>query len=82
MTNRKEVPVKNHPGIYKKAQFDPVRRKWNETGKYRTTRCVMKDGSSTKEQAVFDSLEDAKAFRMGTIDKRRGAPASSVKLHG
>jgi len=34
-------------------------------------RWVTKDGNSTKEQAVFDNLEDAKAFRMGTIDKRR-----------
>lgn len=71
MKNRKEVPVKNHPGIYKKIHLDLVSRKWKETGKYRATRWVNKGGVSIREQAVFDNLEDAKAFRMGLIEKER-----------
>ena len=69
MTKRKEVPVKHHPGIYKRFVFHEPIQKWIDTGKYRVIRRIVVDGGSSKEQAVFDSLEDAKAFRLGILEK-------------
>ena len=69
MTKRKEVPVKHHPGIYKRFIFHEPTQKWIDTGKYRVIRRIVVDGGSSKEQAVFDSLEDAKAFRLGILEK-------------
>ncbi|GEM_PF-851900 len=68
-TKRKEVPVKNNPGIYKKLEFDAKSNKWKDTGKYRALRRVYENGCSRKEQAVFNNIEEAKGFRLGRSDK-------------
>ncbi|RYZ93297.1 MAG: hypothetical protein EOP06_01475, partial [Proteobacteria bacterium] len=66
---RKEVAVKNQPGIYKCFVFDEEKQKWIDTGKYRAMKRVVRDGQSVKEQGKFDSFEDAKNFRIGLIEK-------------
>lgn len=66
---RKEVPVRNYPGIYKRYKQDKKTGKWMETGKYRALRRVVVNGQSKKEQGVFDNFEDAKNFRLGRIEK-------------
>ena len=65
----KEVPVRNNPGIYKRYEFDSFSGTWVHTGKYRAIRRNVVDGASEKEQAVFDSIEDAKSFRNGTAQR-------------
>ncbi len=69
MITRKEQPVRNYPGISKRLEFDGQTKKWRETGKYRAMRRIVENGISRKEQAVFDSLEDALRFRQGEIEK-------------
>lgn len=71
---RKEEPVRNNPGIYRRFEFNELKGKWIETGKFRSLRRVMVRGLSRKEQAVFDNMEDAKAFRAGLTEKRDGGP--------
>src|SRR3954470_16118487 len=63
-TKRKEMPVKNHPGIYKVFHLNES-GKWVESGKYRALRRVIENGSSKKEQAIFTNFEDARGFRAG-----------------
>ena len=65
----KEVPVRNNPGIYKRYEFDEPSQKWKDTGKYRALRRISENGLSRKEQANFDNIDDAKAFRAGTLGK-------------
>lgn len=67
MNNRKEIPVRNNPGIYKQIRFDG--KGWKDTSKFRAIRRVVLDGRSRKEQAIFDNIEDAKSFRAGLLDK-------------
>ncbi len=66
---RKEEPVRNNPGIYRRLEFDELKGKWKDTGKYRAIRRITVRGLSIKEQGVFDNIEDAKAFRLGLIQK-------------
>ncbi len=67
---RKEIPVRNNPGIYREIQLEKS-GVWRETGKFRAIRRIYVNGESKKEQATFHSLEDAKAFRLGKIGKLR-----------
>ena len=69
MNKQTDRVLNNHPGIYKRFTFDDDSRTWKDTGKFRAIRRVVHDGVSKKEHAVFDNLEDAKAFRAGRIDK-------------
>lgn len=72
--NKKEVKLKNQPGIYKILRFDPDKNKWVETGRYRALRRINgPNGKSKKDQAIFDNYEDAQAFRRGAKPKP-GAP--------
>jgi integrase len=71
---RKEEPVRNNPGVYKRFEFDQNKSRWIETGKYRAVRHTKQNGEVRREQAVFDSLEEAKAFRSGLTEKERGGP--------
>jgi integrase len=66
---RKEVAVKNQPGIYKVLVFDEAKNKWIDTGTYRAMRRIVRDGKSIKEQAKFSSFEDAKRYRLGLLEK-------------
>lgn len=68
-TARKETPVRNNPGIYKRYKFDNSSQKWIDTGKYRALRQISENGLSRKEQAVFDNIEDANLFRSGALKK-------------
>ncbi|MBK7891214.1 MAG: site-specific integrase [Bdellovibrionales bacterium] len=71
---KKEVKVKNQPGIYKVLRFGPAKYKWVDTGRYRALRRINgANGKPKKDQAVFDNFEDAQAFRRGAIPKP-GAP--------
>ncbi len=72
MIKRKEIPVKNNPGIYKRLEFDESSQKWKGAGKYRAIRRIVLDGISRKEQGVFDSIDAAKLFRSGESDKPTG----------
>ena len=75
---KKEVKVKNQPGIYKVLQFDHEKNKWIDTGRYRALRRINgADGKPKKDQAVFDNYEDAQAFRRGAIPK-----PNTATLHG
>jgi len=81
MITRKEQPVRNYPGIYKRLELDGRTGKWRDTGKYRAMRRVVENGSSRKEQAVFDNLEDALRFRQGEIEKApigNNAPRNTI----
>lgn len=69
MTKRKEVSVRNHPGIYKRLELDEKTGKWEETGKYRAIRRTVIGTEVRRECAVLDGIEDAKAFRLGEIEK-------------
>lgn len=73
-TKRKEVPVRNNPGIYKELRFEEASQKWKETGKFRAIRRAKEESGSKKEQAVFDNIEDAKSFRMGHLEKGSNGP--------
>jgi integrase len=70
MKKRKEIPVRNNPGIYKEVQCQNDGGTWVETGRYRAMRRVYINGESKKQQAMFRSLEDARAFRSGTLEKQ------------
>lgn len=72
MKKRKEEPVRNNPGITRRFEFDERKGCWIETGKYRAVRHTIKNGQVQREQAVFDNLEDARAYRAGLADKPRG----------
>jgi len=76
MNKRMEKPVNNNPGIYKEFRFDVDNQKWKDTGRYRAVRRVIEDGRSKKEQAVFNSIEEAKAFRAGA--RKKEVDASGV----
>jgi integrase len=65
----KEVPVRNHPGISKRFEFDEESQEWIDSKKFRALRRIIVNGVPKKEQAVFDNLEDAKLFRFGKLDK-------------
>jgi len=75
MKKRKEIPVKNNPGIYKLIECDSEDGIWMETGKYRALRRTYINGESKKEQAVFHSLQDARAFRSGALEKQPVGPS-------
>jgi len=81
MKKRKEVPVKYHPGIYKRFVLHEPTQKWIDTGSFRVIRRTVVDGVSKKEQAVLDSLDDAKAYRAGLAEKAAtgtNAPRNTV----
>lgn len=67
---RKEVAVRNNPGIAKEFFWCEQTSKWKETGKYRATRRVRTHERSKRETCFFDNLEEAKLFRQGLIEKR------------
>lgn len=69
MSERKEVPLKNHPGISKRFEWNGKSQQWVDTGKFRSLRRVIIDDRSRKQQAVFDNLEEAKAYRSGSLEK-------------
>jgi len=69
MNKQTDRSLRNHPGIYKRFYFDSDTGQWNETGKYRAIRRVVINGIPKKQNAVFDNLEDAKAFRAGRAEK-------------
>lgn len=69
MSKRMEKPIRNNPGLCKEFKFDGGSGTWKETGKIRAIRRVIENGQSKKQQGVFDNIEDAKAFRLGTLDK-------------
>lgn len=72
---KKEVKVKNQPGIYKIFQFDHDKNKWIDTGKYRALRRINDvNGKPKKDQAIFNNYEDAQSFRRGATPKP-GSPA-------
>jgi len=71
---RKEEPVRNNPGIYRRFDFDENKGRWVENGKYRAVRHTKQNGEVRREQAVFENLEDAKTFRAGLSEKERGGP--------
>ncbi len=66
---RKEIAVKNQPGIYKVFFFDEEKQKWIDSGSYRAIRRSVRDGKSVKEQAKFSSFDEAKLFRTGFLNK-------------
>lgn len=79
---RKDVPVRNNPGIYKRLEFDPETSQWKDTGKYRAVRSFSENGKYKKEQGVFDYLSEAKSFRLGLhIKVKRGKISQSEKKH-
>ena len=80
---KKEVKVRNHPGIYKVHLFDEKKNEWIDSGKYRAMRRSVRDGRSIKEQANFDNLADAKAFRLGQVEKEptNGLHRQVIKAH-
>lgn len=71
MTNdtRKLIPVKKHPGIYKIFERNPESSKLEDSGRYKVSRRILKNGQSKKEWAIFSNFSDAKDFRAGKIDK-------------
>jgi integrase len=69
---RKEEPLHKNPGIYKRFTFDEKSQKWIDTGKYRAIRNIMENGEPKKRAAVFDNVQDAKAYRMGLLEKNTG----------
>lgn len=71
---RKEIPVRNNPGIYKEVRYDEKTQKWVDRGRFRAIRRVSFDGRSKKEQAMFTTIDDAKAFRAGKLHKELGGP--------
>ncbi len=68
-TMRMEKPVKNRSGIYKRFRYDSKINKWVDTGKFRSIRRIIENGFSRKEQAVFNSFEEAWAFRSKEANK-------------
>lgn len=78
MTKRKEIPLKNNPGIYKLVRYDKSSGLWMDTGSYRAIRRTYVDGYSKKEQAVFRSIEEAKAFRRNTETATHGRSVHQV----
>jgi integrase len=69
MNKQTDRVLKHHPGIYKRFYYDEGTGKWKDTGKFRAIRKIVEDGVPKRENAVFNNLEDAKAFRSGRIDK-------------
>jgi len=72
MKKRMEKPIRNNPGLYKEYKFDEESKGWKETGKIRAIRRVIENGQSKRLQGVFNNIEDAKAFRLGTLEKASG----------
>ncbi len=77
MTKRKEIPVRNNPGIYRLAHLNKESGLWVDSGKFRAIRRIFINGHSKKEQGVFSSIEDAKAFRSKII----GKPSEGKDVH-
>lgn len=81
MTKRREVSVKNNPGISKIQEWNEKNQKWIDAGKFRSARRVSFGGKTKRESGFFDNIEDAKQFRIGKLDKassplnHRNAPA-------
>ena len=69
MIKRRELSVRNNPGIYKRLELDEESGKWEDTGKYRAIRRTVIGSEIKRECGIFDSVEDAKAFRLGEIEK-------------
>ncbi|MGZ3748701.1 MAG: tyrosine-type recombinase/integrase [Bacteriovorax sp.] len=70
MKKKKEEALKNYPGIYKLLDWNEKLKRWQDSGKYRSIRRVRIEGElSKKESCFFDSLEDAKEFRIGKLAK-------------
>lgn len=70
MSKRKEIALKNNPGISKVFEWDSKSQKWEDSGKFRAMRRVRDEGGlSKKESGFFDNIEEAKSFRNGKIVK-------------
>ncbi|MBI4405092.1 MAG: site-specific integrase [Deltaproteobacteria bacterium] len=79
--NRREIGVKNNPGIYKQFKLNPKSQKWEDSGRYRAIRRIAVSGIKKKEQAFFNNIEDARAFRIGKLAKTsRGTLASPTDI--
>lgn len=65
---RKERAVRNCPGVYKEFYVDEDGQEV-PTGHYRGVRMGKRSGLKRKEQASFDSFQDAKDYRDFKIDK-------------
>lgn len=80
---RREVSVKNNPGISKIQEWNEKTSKWTDAGKYRAARRVKLGSVTKRESGIFESFEDAKDFRLGKISKvetgERHLNAPSVK---
>jgi len=77
---RKEVKLKNNPGLSKLFIWNDEKQKWIDTGKYRSMRRVSQNGKSVKESAVFHNVEDAKAFRSGELNKHEDSSRAVHKV--
>lgn len=66
---RKEEPLRKNPGIYKRFTFEETSQKWIDTGKFRAIRKIIENGQPKKQSAIFNNVEDCKAFRMGILQK-------------
>ncbi|MGK5088056.1 tyrosine-type recombinase/integrase [Bdellovibrionota bacterium FG-2] len=60
--------VRNNPGIAKRF-VDDGDGKFVDSGKFISSRRERLNGKSRKVRAVFDNIEDAKAFRAGRLQK-------------
>jgi len=70
VSKRKEEAVRNNPGISKILDWDCKSKKWIDSGKFRAMRRVQAgNGQSKKESGFFDSIEEAKMFRIGRLEK-------------
>lgn len=68
-TKRREIVIKNNPGITKLQEWNEKNQKWVDSGKIRSTRRIEIDGKSKREAAVFNNIEDAKQFRLGKLNR-------------
>ena len=55
---RREIAIRNNPGIYKVVRLDKSTMKWIDSGKFMSTRRNMVDGKSRREKAAFSNLAE------------------------
>jgi len=70
---RREIKIRNQPGIYKIQFFNPATKGWTESGKYRACRRIQSPDGTKKEQRIFNNYEDAVRFRNG------GTPLNDIE---
>ncbi|CAN5712524.1 hypothetical protein BH10BDE1_BH10BDE1_03390 [soil metagenome] len=67
--DRREVTVKNNPGITRIQEWSEKTAKWIDQQKFRSSRRTIIGGVHRRESGVFNNIEDAKAFRIGKLEK-------------